>query len=187
MTHIGELKGFGNGRECLLVGNGASVNYFPWNRIGDWYVIGMNKTVPKAQMIVYYDKDMSEYYTENTIHPDVKLVGYKHRAIDRTCPRCDYYYTKDDMVYGDSGYHVLQFADRLFDFDTINLIGYDYNFDKDSYHWDEKESDRKKIVDFCKHSLRVIQRYYKITWKHKIYNLARKDLSALEAFEYKTL
>lgn len=190
MNHINELKGIGVGRKCLLIGNGFSAdpNNFPWNRLGDVYKIGMNKTdIDKVDMIVYYDRDMAEYYTENELPERIKLVGYKHRAIDRTCPRCNYYYTKDDILFGDTGFHLLQMADRIFQFDEINLVGYDYNFDPDTYHWNEKDSDRQKLVRFAKHAIRVVQRYYKVYWKHKVYNLGRKDLSALEAFEYKTL
>jgi hypothetical protein len=190
MKHISELLGIGEGKKCLIVGGGPSLNTFEWDKLEDTYIICINDHFPQlADMIVYYDKDMRDYFKEYTIPDRTLLMGFRKNkddvcSIDHTCERCDYYYTYMDMEYGDSGYHTLQFADHILNFSEIYLIGLDYTTDGRSYHYNETESDPEKLEKFQKWSIEIVlKKYFNMDWTNDIYNCSRN--SALDIFEYK--
>lgn len=182
MKHIKELQGIGKGKKCLLAGNGISAEKYNYSDFqGD--IIGMNKTPVKCKYLVYYDNKMKDYYASVKIDNDIMLIGYNHKNINYLCDRCNYYYTYDDIVFGDTGFHVLQFADSIFEYDEIYLIGYDYECNLTRHHFTEETTELKEIFYFLKWSIHVIQRYYQYQWKHRIYNL--NERSALKAFPFK--
>ena len=187
MNHINTLKDLGRGRKCLIVGGGQSLNGFDWFSIPkDTYIICTNNhEIDYADMIIYYDKDMKEYYTNNNIKPFQLLLSFRHKkTLDYTCSNTTHYYTYDDMVFGDSGYHALQFADKIFNFKEIYLIGFDYTIKGGSYHHDEDISDPKKLERFKTWSIgRVLKQYTDTKWKNKIYNCNK--YSAIDIFNYK--
>lgn len=185
MKHISELSDIGKGKRCLIVGGGESLNKFEWGKLKDTYVICINDHLSQmADMIVYYDKDMKKYFSKHYISDNTLLLGFKHsEKLDHTIERCNYYYTYSDMVYGDSGFHVLQFADKIFRFKDIYLIGLDYQANGESYHHNEEKSDPKKLDKFKKFSIgRVLSRFNDITWNNNIYNCSK--ISKLNIFNY---
>ena len=190
MEHIKKLLGFGQGKRCLIVGGGHSVNGFLWSRLpDDLYIICLNDHLSQmADMIIYYDKVMKRHYLKHVIGDSVKLVGHRKAegsTIDSTVPRCDYWYNVvSDVEFGDSGYMSLQMADKIMDFDEIFLIGYDYKIEGKSYHHNEEVSSEKDINGFIRTSiLKVLPRYDTIKWNNRIYNCNFE--SNLKLFEYK--
>jgi hypothetical protein len=185
MKHISELTDIGIGKKCLIVGGGDSLNRFEWDKLEDTYVICINRHLSQmANMIVYYDADMKEYFEKHSISNDTLLIGFRHSdAIDHTIDKCTHFYNYKDMMYGDSGFHVLQFADKIFNFDEIYLIGLDYQVNGASYHHDEKVSDPKKLDDFEKFSVgMVLERFSGINWTNEIYNCSKN--TGLKIFKY---
>jgi hypothetical protein len=186
MKHISELSGLGEGQRCIIVGGGASVNTLEWEKLDDIYVICTNDHYSQmANMIIYYDKDMKEHFENHDIADNTVLIGFKHRenSINHTCERCDFFYNYSDMVFGDTGFHTLQFADKIFNFDDIYLVGLDYNHNGQSYHYDESVSDPEKLKKFEMWSIDIVLGKYKnMTWNHNIYNCS--NTSALDMFKY---
>lgn len=186
MEHISDLSNIGENKRCLIVGGGNSLNRFEWDKLEDIYVICLNNHLSQmADMIVYYDKDMMEHFENHEIPSETLLLGFKHRenTINHTCDRCTHYYNYKDIVHGDTGFHALQFADGVFNFNQIYLIGFDYCHDGDSYHHNETNSDPIKIKEFERWSMNIVLgRYKDIRWKNKIYNCS--DKSALKLFNY---
>ena len=87
------------------------------------------------------------------------------------------------MVFGDTGFHALQFADRIFNFSEIYIVGLDYMTHGNSYHFDEEESDPEKVKKFKEWSIDVVlDRYNDIQWRNNIYNCNKK--SKLSLFPY---
>lgn len=186
IKYIGELKQIGIGKKCIIIGNGLSIASFDFSLLKEpFYIIGINdyKANIKPNMLFYFDKEMQEHYTQNEIDMSTILIGYQEGKINYLCPRCNYYYSHNDIVFADTGCHALQFADRLFNFPEIYLVGFDYDCELKTYHYKEDNSDREKLVRFLKHSIQSVQKYYKIKWQNKIYNC--NNQSALKAFEYK--
>jgi hypothetical protein len=186
MKHISALKDSGINRECLIIGGGHSVNDFDFEQLpNDMYVISINDHMCQmANMIIYYDRNMMDYFSKHYISENTILVGFQHRNINHTCDKCSYYYTYDDTEFGDSGFHVLHFADKVFNFKKIYLLGYDYQVKGKSYHYDEELSDSTKQKNFIRRSVDVVLPMYDtIKYNNKIYNCS-KD-SALKAFKCK--
>jgi len=186
MQHINKLLGFGKGVKCLIVGGGHSLNGFRWDCLpSDLYIICLNDHYSQmADMILYYDRIMKKYFDKHCIADRTKLVGFKNNTIDHTVDRCDYFYTYKEIDFGDSGYHALQIADKIFDFTEIFLIGYDYKTRDKSYHHNESESDEVKMRKFTGHSIgKVLPKYDKMYWTNQIFN-CYKD-SNLKKFKHK--
>jgi hypothetical protein len=186
MEHINTLLGFGKGKKCLIVGGGHSLNEFKFGFVHkDIYFICLNDHYSQmADMIIYYDRKMKKYFDKHFVSKGTKLVGFKNNTIDHTVDRCDYFYTYKDIEFGDSGYHALQMADKIFDFSDIYLIGYDYKTRDKSYHYNEKVSDERLMRKFTGHSIgRVLPMYSKYKWQNRIYNCS-KD-SNLKLFKHK--
>lgn len=184
MKHISDLADSGFAKRCLLVGGGHSINDFNFNDVEDTVVICANSHKKEiADIIFYFDKNVNDYYIEHgdELSRHTILVGYINKGIKNVCERCDYCYNYSDIVFGDTGFHMLQFADKLFNFSEIYLIGYDYTATHKSYHWNEEESHPKKMADFLKHSENVLPKYREIQWNNQIFNLS-KD-SRLDMFE----
>lgn len=186
MEHINALSGLGNGKRCLIVGGGHSINDFKWSLLpGDFYIICINDHLSQmANMIVYYDRKMQKYFRKHYVSEGTMLVGFKNNTIDHTVDRCDYFYTYADIEFGDSGFHVLQMTDKVFDFDDIYLLGYDYRIVGKSYHHNETISDETLMKKFTGHSIgRVLPKYNNIKWQNRIFNCS-KD-SNLKIFKHK--
>jgi hypothetical protein len=184
MEHINALADMGLGKSCILIGNGPSVRTLPEGI----FRIGMNSTPVVCDMIIYYDKEVAAEFDKRDAAPADKLLGLRTRngKIDNTSRYCTHYYTERDMIFGDTGFHVLQFADRIFNFSRIYLAGYDYSIDGRSYHFYEGESDPAKLERFQKWSIgRVLDMYESIDWRNEIYNLNAD--SALKVFPYKKI
>ena len=173
MTHISQLQDIGLGKRCLIVGGGHSVRSINIDDYPDCTIIGTNNHKhEQADIIVYFDKDINEYYDITEITPDQKLIGFKHKQLDNTCSQCTHYYNYDDIVFGDTGFHTLQFADKIFNFSEIYLIGYDYSVFGNSYHHNETVSDIAKQDKFVNWSIgKVIDKYSEMEWDNKIVNL----------------
>jgi hypothetical protein len=187
MKHISNLADIGAGKRCLIVGGGHSINRFQWDKLEDTYVICCNNHLSQlADMIVYYDKDMRDHFNNHNLSDQTLLIGFKKTdgaTLDHTSEKCTHYYNYQDMVFGDTGFHAVQFADRIFRFTQIYLIGFDYKVIEKSYHHDENESDPEKVKKFKLWSIDVVlKRYIDINWMHKIYNCSEE--SELKVFEY---
>jgi hypothetical protein len=187
MQHVSKLQSIGEGKRCLIIGGGHSLNGFEWEKLpDDLYIIACNRHMRSiANMVIYYDKDVNNWYKnhENGIPDSTILIGFKHNKIDHVCKRCNYYYNYNDILFGDTGFHSLQMADRLFNFNDIYLIGYDYYTLEASYHWDEKESETKAMVNFKTHSVNKVRLMYdKQEWRNSIYNCSLK--SKLKTFSH---
>jgi hypothetical protein len=190
MEHVSALANYGKGRRCLIVGGGHSLNEFRWDILpNNIYIICINNHLSQmADMIFYYDKGMKNYFMKHTIGDDTILIAHRKSedsTINSTIPRCNYYYnTINDVEFGDSGYMVLQLVDKVFKFEDVFLIGYDYKVKDRSYHHNETVSDEKKINGFVRTSIeRVLPKYDTISWSNNIYN-CNKD-SNLKTFKYK--
>jgi hypothetical protein len=187
MKHISGLLDFGLGRRCAIVGGGLSLNRFRWDLIDkDIYMICINRHMRGlANMIIYYDKEMMKFYEKygETVPHETLLVGFQHGKSINCCKRCNYYYGNNDIIFGDSGFHALQIAQNIFNFSEIFLIGYDYETQKRTYHWNEEVSDQHKMNKFTKHSIgRVLPMYKKFEWTNRIYNCNKE--SKLDLFTY---
>jgi len=186
MKHLYELSNIGQDKKCLIVGGGDSLNRFEWDKLQEVYVICCNRHLSQmANMIIYYDNDMKDYFDRHEVSRETLLIGFKHKdnVLNHTSDKCTHFYNYKDMLFGDTGFHALQFADRVFNFNEIYLIGFDYTHNGKSYHHDEQESDSKKLADFEKWSIKtVLPRYKNIAWKNKIFN-CNKD-SELKIFPY---
>ena len=187
MEHLSKLQDFGIGKRCLIVGGGESLNKFQWDKLNGTYMICTNDHYSQmADMIIYYDRHMKKHYSQHCVSNETLLVGFKNvnsagGVIDYTVERCDYYYSYDDMVFGDSGFHALQFADRILNFSHIYLIGFDYETTEKSYHHNEDVSDPKMMKKFKTWSIgKVLKEYDKIKWANEIYNCNKN--SKLEVF-----
>jgi hypothetical protein len=139
-----------------------------------------------ADMIIYFDKPMKEHFEKTSVSADY-LLGFKHsKRLDHTCKQCSHFYTYEDIVFGDTGFHSVQMADQMFNFSEIYLIGFDYKIIGSSYHHNEKVSDKKKINSFQKQSIELTRDRYKgVEWQNSIYNLNKS--SNLKNFPYKNL
>lgn len=189
MEHISALENIGRGRSCLLIGNGPSVKeLLPAEMPAEMFTIGMNNTPLTCDMLVYYDSDVAAALDLKDQPPARYLVGFKtaNGKVDNTCRHCTHYYTQDDRVMGDTGFHALQFADRVFRFDEMYLVGYDYKARGATYHFYEDESDKEKMARFGKWSVDVVLNMYaKEAWRGKIFNC--NEGSALKAFPFKNI
>lgn len=190
MKNINSLSDSGIDKKCLIIGNGPSVKNFNLSAVPpDVYIIKINKPegIKYASMYIYYDKDINEYYEkhQDEILTHCQLVGFKHKKLDYTNDRCNYYYSLQDVEFGDTGYHALQIADKIMKFSEIYLIGFDYTCDLTTYHFNEITTSLKKIYRFLKHSITVVQRYHMKGWQGDIYNC--NEQSALKAFKYKNI
>jgi hypothetical protein len=187
MKQITELSNIGLNKKCLIVGNGYSKELFDYKDLEDFTIFGINKANNKIKChyVIYYDKDMKEYY-DNKENIDFELIGFKHKAIDHISNKCSYEYSLNDVVFGDSGLHILQIADKIMRFKEIYLIGYDYKLEDNSLNYfDKLNGNREKIYKFLIHSNTVLQRYYQIEWENNIYNL--NEQSILKRFAYKNI
>jgi len=187
MKHIADLFGLGNGKDCLIIGGGTSLAEFDFTQdLEDIYVISINQHYNQlADMIVYYDRKMQKYFRNpDHVPDDVLLVGFRHNHIDYTVERCTHYHDYKDIVFGDSGFHCLQFADRIFGFNNIYLLGYDYYTGDTTYHYNESQSDETAMNRFKTWSIaEVLPKYNNIEWVNSIYNCSHE--SALRLFPYK--
>ena len=94
--------------------------------------------------------------------------------------------TYNDMVFGDTGFHSLQFADKIFNFSEIYLAGFDYYVCEKTYHHNESVSDEDKMNRFKNWSIgKVLCKYKEVEWSNKIYNLNKK--SSIDIFPYKQI
>jgi hypothetical protein len=193
VKHINELKNFGLGKKCLIVGGGHSLNEFKWDKIDGMYVICTNDHLSQmAYMIIYYDKRMRDYFKKHTIADETILIGYKNDKVDYTIPRCNFYYNNNDMVFGDTGFHALQFADKIFNFSKIYLIGFDYDTKGESYHHNEEVSNNKRFKDFTSYNIGKVLKMYnqykekgkvcQMKWNNEIYNCNKKSKLTLFPF-----
>jgi len=186
MRNIKTLRDIGKDRNCLIIGGGHSVNNLELSAIprNMYVIVTNNHMLPHANMIVYYDKDMRDYFNKTKIMPNQLLVGFKHSdKIDHTSNNCTHYFNYESMVFGDSGFHALQFADQVFGFNNIYLSGYDYSVKGDSYHYNEDKSNKTKQDRFITWSIgKVLNQYNDIEWKNNIFNCNRN--SALDIFKY---
>jgi hypothetical protein len=184
---IKSLRGLGRGRKCLIIGGGVSLSELEFSLLpSDIYIISINNHCYKmADMIIYYDKDMREFHLENEPKPFQLLLGFRHSTkLDHTSKNCTHYYSYENMIFGDSGFHALQFADSIFNFKEIYLAGYDYYTTGRTYHHNEDVSDPDKMYRFNTWSIgKVLDKYSDIEWKNKIYNCNK--LSKLTEFNYK--
>lgn len=173
MRHISEYEPQHD--ECLIVGNGLSAEHFnvgPFREFCD--IWSCNEALDYADLWVYYDKNMQEYFRDfDKGHGG--LCGYRYKKIDHTSPNCDYYYGHDDIVFGDTGFHSLQFADKM-GYKKIYLIGIDYTCDLDRYHYKDRVSDADNLFRFLKASILTAQRYHLYNYfTHCIINLSNKS------------
>ena len=105
--------------------------------------------------------EANEYFKKHYLSDYTILVGWKQKKSAELCNRADYYYnTIEDVEFGDSGYHALQLADRVFRFKNIYLAGYDYSTKEKTYHFDESESDTRKMEKFIRHSIGKVRKQY---------------------------
>ena len=187
MKHIHDLKDIGKGERCLIVGGGHSVTQFDFDNLPlDVTIISCNNHMyDYADIVIYYDKEMQYFFKQNAVPADY-MLAFKNNTLDHTCGQTTHYYTYSDMIFGDTGFHALQFADKVFNFSEIYLIGYDYNVCGESYHYGEYESDPRKMQKFIDHSIgKVKSMYHKVEWKNKIYNSSK--ISDLDAFIHRKL
>jgi hypothetical protein len=186
MQNIDALKNIGVGERCLLIGGGPSVADFDFSTVpGNVTVIEIN--FPhidnvKIDYSLYYDYDVKGFWNEyKDNYPDRQIIGFKtHKGVS------DYVYNYEQIVFGDSGFHCLQIADRIMNFTEIYLIGFDYKTNGKTYHYFESESDTDKIDRFKKHSIgKVKDKYNSYPFKNRIYQCTNN--TALTKFIYKEL
>jgi hypothetical protein len=187
MNHVSDLKDIGITKRCLIVGGGHSVKDIDFDKIPpDVTIICTNNHATEyADIIIYYDKDIQKLYKNKIVSCDY-MIGFLHKKLDHTCDQCTHYYNYNDIVFGDTGFHSLQLADKIFNFTKIYLVGYDYSVCGKSYHYEEEVSDEKKMSDFVKASINEVKNKYKtIYWNNEIYNTSEN--SNLSTFKHKKL
>jgi hypothetical protein len=132
--HISSLAGIGRGQKCIIYGGGTSLDDFR-EPDGDYFRISCNQHRNHlANIIIYYDEIMKDYYNNNKVRDDQLLIGFKNNLLNNCAGHCTHFYTFNDIQYGDTGFHALQFADKIFQFSEIYLAGYDYYTKGDKYH-----------------------------------------------------
>jgi hypothetical protein len=195
VKHISETQDIGKGRRCLIVGGGLSIESFPWHDLpSDIDIICCNNhMVSMANVVVYYDKEMKAYYESHDLADDTILIGFKNGKVDHTVRRCDYYYVYDDVYHvnpdgtgsiGDTGFHTVRFADEIWQYQEIYIIGLDYWVLQERYHGNSRQDDSTLISRFKTHSIgKVLPKYGHVKWKNKIYNCS--ESSKLKQFPYK--
>ena len=204
MKPIHELENTGIGKKALLIGNGNSVKGFRFNKLNlnEFTIFGINKVKQpiKIDYLIYYDKDIQQYYDNNEKEYDFKLIGL---GLNKSI-RCDYLYPVGYFIFADSGHHLLQLASNKMKFDEIYLIGYDYHttssklryHDERDYTQEEYDNYNKAIFNralhkytfpYCKHSrLAECDCAHINIWEcNKIYNLNAN--SSLGLFENKKI
>lgn len=180
------LRDMGKKLKCIIIGGGLSVLSFDFDRdLKDYYIICCNNHLNQmANMIIYYDSKFKEYFKTHFISRNTLLIGFKHKGIDYTSERCDYYYTYNDIEFGDTGFHALQFADKVFNFKEIYLIGYDYYLEGKKYHVNDELDKKEDIAKFVTWSIgNVLSKYATYKWNNKIYNC--NERSRIQKFKYK--
>lgn len=194
IQHISALQDIGKDKYCLIIGGGLSVRKLDIHLVPFHFdIICINNHFNDiADTIIYYDKDMKEHFDNVGIIGSQRLIGFRNNGCDNTSKHCTHFYTAKDHTYGDTGFSALQFADRVFNYYHIFLIGYDYTVDKNTHHENEestkyvKEDSDKTCYDrFVIHSIgKVLPMYDTLEIKNKVYN-CNPD-SAIKRFEYRT-
>lgn len=185
MMHINVLQNVGLKHRCIIIGGGLSVNdYDIHKRPKDLTVIGTNEHYNDiADIIIFYDRNMNKYYGKHDLSDKTILVGHKAKNMDLT-ERCNFFYEHKDIDFGDTGYHALQFCDKIFNFKEIYLLGFDYTTGDHTYHFSEDVSDKVKMGKFKKHSIgKVLKQIEEYTPEHQVYNCSLT--SAIKQFKFK--
>lgn len=142
MTHISDLRGIGIGKTALLIGGGPSSANIP--KIGD---IRINCNFPfhgeRVDYVVYYDEIVESQIRD---YPkNYKSIGFEKLGQK---PNADYYATiHEDIDFLDTGFHTLQIATKIMQFDQIFLIGYDYKRINDKQHYYNSAEDNRHLYD----------------------------------------
>ena len=181
---VTELTGIGTGKKCIIYGGGTSLDDFPKADFPDYVKISTNQhRWEQADIIVYYDPDIQEFYTTKQLKPNVKLIGFHvNEACTRLAPTCTHHYGLDDAGLGDTGYITMQLADRIFNFSTIYLAGFDYYTVGGIYH--ESETPGGDCSKFERMSINVVLPLYH---KYKPTNVIYKcNSKSLLPFQYGT-
>lgn len=140
------LDGMGEGRRCVLIGGGMSVNDFDWSIVTkDMVTIAINEAIPEAlgyvDYLIYRDNAFLRILKTIPRHKYGQLIGFSMSQCAEVLP--NFVYTAND--FADLGIDILQsdntglkalvFAKRLMRFDEIYLIGFDFQ----TRHVDGKE------------------------------------------------
>lgn len=188
MDHISILKDIGKDKTCAIIGGGLSMLKMDLTMIPNmWDIISVNNhRNDLADMIIYYDARMQKHFSEHGILPTQRLIAHRNGDVDHTCQYCTHYYNFTDCEHGDTGFRAIQFADKIFNYSTIYLFGFDYKHNGKSYHFEEEESVEvdagKKMIDrFTEYSINIIlPNYSRMKYTNTIINCNTE--SALNVF-----
>ncbi len=174
MKSIRDLHGKGVGKKCMIVGGGHSAKGWLDNT-EDMFVISCNAhAIDYCHLVIFHDQRAGDKIaghilpeicvTSHLLAERYKWIIHVYKASDTIAD------STADIDFGDTGFHAIQIADRIMNFDEIHLYGLDYYVRGDSYHFDEENSDKVLLDKFVEHSIgRVapkINRYNNIS---KIY------------------
>lgn len=134
MQWVTDLKGKGEGKQCLLIGAGMSVEDFDFMSLPDDFIrICINDALPKdvrIDYLIYNDPKMipviKKLVKKNELPQSVKVISFGNSQCDRT----DYCYRNSHFGCVDSdntGLKALLLAKEVMNFDKIFLIGYDFH------------------------------------------------------------
>jgi hypothetical protein len=156
---VHKLSGIGTGKRCVIIGGGESKNHFDIAHLDySFDIISCNlHGIDRCRMMIFHDKEIADAIPRIQILPEY-IIGSKQNVT----LGCTHEYLASDITtgadvdFGDTGYHALQMADRIFNYSEIYLVGFDYITGEYSYHWDELMSNERKLSDFRKHSIGVV-------------------------------
>jgi hypothetical protein len=178
IKHISALRNCGIDDTCVIIGGGTSAADVNLDRIPeDYHVISLNDHGNEyADIIMYYDIEMRKHFDYSGRYPHQLLIGARIKNVDHVSKHCTHYYEYTDCRHGDIGFRALQFADQVFNYSKIYLVGYDYYTEPENYHFD-KASTPEQIHRFNTFSVGVVLPLYeKVEWKNKIINISKKSM-----------
>lgn len=129
MKTVLELAGEGDGKECIIIGGGESVNTLDW--------LSLPRDMVRIQCNVPYHGFYVDYciYWEKICREEYNRLGIKSTFIaheDHKTDQDHYYYDPSFMPMFDTGLNALFLASEIMLFNKIYIIGYDYY--GDHYH-----------------------------------------------------
>jgi hypothetical protein len=152
--NVRKLFGKGKGKKCLLIGRGPSSIDFNYTKYKDYAKIAVNpskKVIKKARpdYIVYLENNYSVFINKNIDLFNQILIIANDLALN--CEKLDYHYGRTEVIEGaSSGFYALQIALKM-EFDSLEIIGYDYYGDEYP-----KETFKNWLLDFKKLNLKNI-------------------------------
>ena len=199
MRYVTELKGTGKHKSCLVVGGGFSTGGFNFQVINmpvfacndSLYFWGKNEYQFPPDYMVYFDRNMQRVIPNMKITRRTKVIGYNE---NQSRP-CDYLFRMLDIKpecrdSDNIGMKVVALCKKVFDFDKIFLIGFDFTHREYTSHYqgetigkEGKYVNQQKFENHKKNLTDVFPKQFeRISHFENVFNLNKE--SRLKIFPY---